>query len=337
MNLTKITFATICLTLSCSALANEGNKHKIATESSFPAGFTFGVSGLYAKPSDSNGDFDFASVNTGSAATGFNSEIARVDPGYAFGWGVFAAYQFAGTSNDLALSYFHYSNSTTETKVGDVNPLNVGGTADADDFDVASAKFNVDANVVDLELGQTIAVGERLTVHPTAGLRWASLERRLKPNFFSSTGDLYTKDESRFSGLGPIVGLDASYKLCCSGFSVVAHAAASLLVGDLDAKLSVFDSAAVSDSGDVGLKSDFEKKESQRMVPTLEAKLGVNYAFPYAQDDKVIVEAGWAFSNFFNVIDGVAGSTSTTGGSVAGNDTTDASLQGPYVNLAVAF
>jgi len=335
MNVIKTTLATMCLTASCGAFAHEGHKHHEASESASPAGFTLGVSGLYGKPSDSNGDFDFANVNTGNTATGFNNEIARVDPGYAFGWGVFAGYQFAGTDNDLALSYFHYSNSTTETKEGVVEPLNVGGAVGT--YDLASAKFNVDANVVDLELGQTIAVGERLTVHPTAGLRWASLERRLKPNFFSSTGDLYTKDESRFSGLGPIVGLDASYKLCCSGFSVVAHAAASLLVGDLDAKLSVFDSAAVSDSGDVGLKSDFEKKESQRMVPTLEAKLGVNYAFPYAQDDKVIVEAGWAFSNFFNVIDGVAGSTSTTGGSVAGNDTTDASLQGPYVNLAVAF
>jgi hypothetical protein len=343
----KTILAAICLTTSCAVIAEEKEfeegevievikverkKESLLTVPKLPGGFVIGGTGFYLLPSDSNGDFDYASVNNGTS-----SKAARVDPEYQWGWGAFIDYVIPNTGNDIGLGYFHYNNDNTDNHHGDsVTPLNVGVDG-AETFDHVRATFDVEVNIADLTVGQFIDVTKRLHIHPTAGLRWGSITRTLKPTFSEAATDtaMRTQNVSRFTGLGPLLGIDANYGLI-RNLSAVAHIDAALLIGNIQSTLKVYNS---EDGGDEVFNS-FKDGPEKRVVPAIDAKLGLNYE--YALDDdkdsnKLILEAGWVWGTLFDSVDGVAGSVSADPARLAGHGSADASLQGPYATLAVAF
>jgi hypothetical protein len=65
-------------------------------------GFVLGVTGLYMQPSASNGDLDYASVNS-AVSPNSQPNLKAIEPGYDFGWGVNLGYVFPGTGNDVNL------------------------------------------------------------------------------------------------------------------------------------------------------------------------------------------------------------------------------------------
>ena len=281
-------------------------------------------------------------------------------------------YNFDGTGNDINLSYFHLDTSEKDTAFSNANSFlapvtnvfNIDNTVDGNDLGSVSAngKVRYMLDQIDLTAGQTIYVGCRLTLHPFEGLRWAHLKRKLHTNYFQGTANTSEIDtqnvtfneESDFNGVGPIVGLDATYYVGM-GFGLVGHFDTALLVGDIDAQTTevVTQTAAFILSGDSTTslaQANYSTGDSRRVVPVVDAKLGASYTLllnPNANSNMdLTLEGGWGFTNYFNALDrlatnttiqdGILGATTPiTSTSMTGRSTANFALNGPYVSLIV--
>lgn len=303
-------------------------------------GFVLGISGYYLQPSDSNGDLAYASLNTG-LTPGFNSEIRSVDPGYDWGWGINAGYIFPNTGNDVNLSYFHFDTDDTDSaslNVQGVTPFSFTAGA-LGNGDQTNSKAEYTLNQVDLTVGQFINVGCRLILHPNAGLRWTDLERKLN-SFYQETpavsGDsdnMSVHEKSDFSGIGPLLGLDASYYVMY-GFGFVGHFDSAVLVGNIDSKLDATETEVPGIATTWNLKTD----STRRIVPVVDAKLGADYTYMFynTANSDLTLELGWQFTNYFRAVDRIGGIGDVdTGATITGHKTSDLGINGPYISLVL--
>jgi len=332
-----------------------------------PGGFVIGGTALYLQPSDTNGDLDYASVNTSTGATVtpffFHSSLKNIEPGYDWGWGLNVGYIFPNTGNDVNLSWFTFNNDDTastflgvDSAFGNILPIffsngtHNGLIPGLSTITSARSKVEYDLNQVDLTAGQFIDVGCRLILHPNVGLRWASLERKIHSfyiapgsTFSISTsntrdGSLETHEKSDFSGIGPLAGLDASYYIGM-GFGAVAHVDSALLVGNIDVDSNAFETEnTVITATQVFDNHTYNADDIQRVVPVVDMKLGLDYTYVFnnAANSDLTLEAGWQFSNYFNAVDRlhvVVADLPDLRGTIVNRTTSDFAIQGPYVSL----
>jgi hypothetical protein len=149
---------------------------------------------------------------------------------------------------------------------------------------------------------------------------------------------LNTKDESHFSGIGPELGLDFSYQMFY-GISAVGHFDSALLVGKIHSTLNVANIETNASTGALieQVYASIDNPSTRRVVPAMDAKLGLNYVYAFSDKCDVMVEAGWLFSEYFNAVDVLAAEAFFTSGEITGHKSTDASLQGPYFSIAVSL
>jgi hypothetical protein len=321
-------------------------------------GFVIGVSGYYLQPSPTHGDLDYASANP-NTTTPFSSSLRSVDPGYDWGWGANIGYIFPQTGNDINLSYFSLSTSDTNSVALPALDQNllitpIGIVTDALEApNIASSKAEYDINQVDLTAGQFINVGCRLRLHPSVGLRWASIDRKLN-NFYTepvvgtefvADGDnLSANQKSDFDGIGPLTGLDASYYLGM-GFGVVAHIDSALLIGSINSSASttyIEATGAIINSID---NNTFNLDSSNRLVPVVDAKLGLDYSYLFnnAANSDLTLEVGWQADQYYNAIDKIeaaAVDVDSDGdlispGQINERTTSRLGLSGPYATLTL--
>lgn len=362
----RLSLALAAIGLSTGALAAypAATDPTVVSVPQLPGGFFIGATGAYLQPSDSNGDLDYASVDTFAVINGttaaFNSQVKNVEPGYDWGWGVNVGYIFPNTGNDVNLSYFNLDTSDTANVSGvqglfEANPVGVVTgpvlSGELETPNQAAAKAEYDLNQVDLTVGQYINVGCRLIMHPNVGLRWAQVERTLNSGYaeVEPTGfadALGVKEDSNFSGIGPIAGLDASYYLGM-GFGAVAHVDSALLIGSIDSKTDALflEGTTFNSTPVAAVASQLKGDNVQRIVPVVDMKLGADYTYVFnnAENSDLTLEAGWMASNYFNAVDrvpGVVGSASVVNGTPVlipstsfARKTSDFGMQGPYVSL----
>jgi hypothetical protein len=191
-----------------------------------------------------------------------------------------------------------------------------GGITTTTNSATAKAEFNLDQ--VDLMVGQYIDVGSRLRLHPMAGLRFASVERKLNDSYadkiigasgtgFSFPVSIVTEEKSDFEGIGPLVGIDSSYYVG-GGFGLVGHFSSSLLVGNIDSQLNATINTPGFPTLPVGLppitvNSVFKAGSTQRIVPNYDAKLGVDYTYSFDNRSNLTLEVGYQVSHYYKAID----------------------------------
>ena len=340
----RISIALAALGLSAGALAAlpAATDPTLVAVPQLPGGFVIGVTGFYLQPSDTNGDLDYASVNTGTSSS-FASSLRNVEPGYDWGYGINVGYIFPNTGNDVNLSWFSFS---TDDNASTSIPFVSGGSIISPIFSnpfgfttitSAYSKAEYDLNQVDLTAGQFIDVGCRLILHPNVGLRWADLERKLNSSYFgpnslttTTLNSFGVAEKSDFSGIGPLVGIDASYYIGM-GFGAVAHFDSALLVGSIDSSTNTVSHVPQSAAG---FFNSFNADDTQRVVPVMDAKLGLDYTYVFnnAANSDLTLEAGWMVSNYFNAVDRLHVTTGSTG-LIAGRTTSDVGIEGPYISL----
>jgi hypothetical protein len=137
---------------------------------------------------------------------------------------------------------------------------------------------SMDLDAADLEIGQRLTSGA-FDLRLFSGLRYAHLNYSLDMGNQQPSTSLY-------HGFGPRMGADARYQLGCSCFGLDTHLNTSLLAGSVSSK-----SAKLSES-------------MNRVVPELDAKLGVDYTSPVSRTDKsaFVVEVGYQTSNYFSAL-----------------------------------
>jgi hypothetical protein len=199
----------------------------------------------------------------------------------------------------------------------------------------AEAKFEYQA--LDLELGQYMNVGCRTQIRWFAGLRYASLDNNIDAHYTGTgtaldvavtngTGtnigsascdvdaDLHVFQESDFHGIGPRLGTHLTYYIA-NGFGIVGESSVSLLVGNIDRHLDdtlsfLVDGTGVSGSildetlTDTHHQNIIEENHPNetRIVPNLEAKLGLNYSYQVCNCSRTTVtgEIGYMATHYWN-------------------------------------
>jgi hypothetical protein len=126
------------------------------------------------------------------------------------------------------------------------------------------------------------------------------------------------------------LGADATYNLA-NGFAAIGHVATSLLVGKVDAntdtKLIYSFPAPI---GDRNLDSSrIGSKKVMRVIPTLEAKVGLGYNYTFDCDSVVTLEGGYKATQYIDAVDRLKDTGSFT------RTTSSLGFAGPYVKLAV--
>lgn len=310
-----------------------------------PGGFFLGASGYYLQPSDMHNDLAYAVVNTGTSPS-FNLHQKKIDPGYDWGWGVNVGYIFPNTGNDVNLSYFQLqtddSDSVTGTQLNIINPQMSSALQIFGEWTSARAKAEYDIDQVDLTAGQFINIGCRLIVHPFTGLRWAQLDREIDGTYNGvSTSEplnetVNTKEESDYWGVGPIVGVDASYYIVY-GFGAVGHFDSAVLVGNSDYKINTTTFITPS-ATPLFAHNEFKTDDTTRVIPVVDAKLGLDYTYIFfnTANSDLTLEVGWQFTHYFNAVDrGYASDVGGPGEGIAIRDTIDVGLNGPYASLVL--
>jgi hypothetical protein len=336
----RLSIALAAIGLSAGALAAipAGTDPTEVMVPQLPGGFVIGVTGYYLQGAFTDGDLDYAVINTGTTSP-FFSRFADVDPGYDWGWGINAGYIFPGTPYDVNVNYIHWSSSDTDhtiipraiapavQTVFITNPFNGIGTAiNGSPITLTDARAEYTLNQVDLTAGEYVFLGCRTIMHPFMGLRWADLERKLRTHVFASntvpvpTGTAITTfatggfenifERSDFDGIGPIFGVDASFYLAY-GLGIVGHFDAAMLVGNTHTKTDqiLINNMTINNAGVVTTRpaifANFRGDSDRRIVPVIDAKLGGSYTFVFcnASNSDLTLEAGWQVSNYFNAID----------------------------------
>jgi hypothetical protein len=280
--------------------------------------------------------------------------IHDVHTDYHFGFDVGLGGVFHRANSDLFIDWEHYrsKDSSHKTVASDdmVGPFfEIGPDASAYKKTHGNVVFHFDQ--VNLDYGQFVNFGKRLQTNLYAGVSFARIKQTLHSKFSDYAGDIVRNINvpSLFTGGGPQLGLDFTYRIV-NGFHFVGEAAGSLFVGT--ARNHTNFKAAFPASEGAGIASPNKQSthvnKRTQVVPALEGKLGLDYAYLYRKHYMIKLEAGYQVQVYFNAIQSTdIGSevvTPPVAPDVVGvyartfqRNISNFSLAGPYVKVELGF
>jgi hypothetical protein len=235
-----------------------------------------------------------------------------------WGFRLEGSYHF-NTGNDVSVNWTHYK--------GGVNHFGGNGLVPLPPQSVTTVPYNLitidrydQANVI---MGQHVDFGLVKKMRFYGGLQYANIQANSSNLYNFALAPTITSvslfDNTEFRGIGPTVGLDYAYHLT-DAFSVIANGAGSILYGT-----SRYNIGYVAAPSGLVLVSQYAKTGA--MVPSLEAKLGLNYA--YSMPEGVVnLEGGYQVVNYFNALE--AQSMQSLTASIA---SVSYGLYGPYFGV----
>lgn len=161
----------------------------------------------------------------------------------------------------------------------------------------SSAKWRLNLNLADLELGREFFVSKWLTLRPFAGLRSAWIHQRMHINYNQTLdGDSYfVQMKNKFWGIGIRPGLNTQWGLGC-GFSFYANTALSLLYGFFELDQEQYSQTLAGTT-----TPHVDNGHSIRVDRAIaETQLGVRWEHMFAKDHcHFSIQAGWENLMFF--------------------------------------
>lgn len=271
-----------------------------------------GVQALYLKPVYSAGrGYEYDT----------NGQYRNVDGKWDWGYRLEGSYHF-NTGNDITMTWVHFGNDTTRNGYSGFTPYSASRVPFGN---YSENKFNQ----VNLVLGQHTDMGASKNARFYGGLQFAKINldslntySTVPPALIpAGVGELRYFRDVMFNGVGPTIGVDYSYDLP-QGFSVTANSAATILSGYSRLNQGYVLHTLTAD----GVTNNLAYT-NRSLVPSLEAKLGLNYACEFAQGS-LNIEGGYWAVNYFNVIQTTQ--PTTDNGIVAPSNY---GLYGPYLGL----
>lgn len=234
---------------------------------------------------------------TKSNEVAINSQYKEVNSDWNWGYRLNGAYHF-NTGNDVTINWTHFSSSVNQMGLAGSVILNPVVTLPNVPFQLISRNRMDQVNAV---MGQHVDLGQRDKMRFYAGLQYANIQSNAQSYYTSAiitglTGYSLSKfDNTDYKGYGPSFGIDYSYNIT-EAFSLTANGSGSILYGTTRYHAgNVFNPV-----GAIPLQVYASKKA---IVPSLEAKLGVNYAYNLSQG-VVNIDAGYQVINYFNPLTG---------------------------------
>lgn len=310
--LKKISLAVIGLTLG--SVVNAGTMGPACTPGAVTVpcvwqGWDLGVEGLYLKPAYTGSN---AYTYTNDNGTNLRNFVNDWDWGYRLQ----GSYHF-NTGNDLTLDWLHFNDTVSGRGISAYSLGNQSGLFRN------SAQYTNQLDQVNLVLGQHTDLGLKKKLRFYGGLQYAHLVANTlfvfgPPEINPTVSAPINRD---FKGLGPVLGIDYSYNLTTS-FSVTANSEGSMLIG----RSRDYEAYIIGPLVARGLSA-----RNRAIVPTLQARVGFNYAQPFAEG-VLNFKVGYQALNYFNVmhnIDQLSFSSRTL-------QTSSFGLYGPYLGLHYA-
>jgi len=196
----------------------------------------------------------------------------------------------------------------------------------------AFAQANVDLDLVDLQLGPRLAVGECVLLQFFGGLRSGHVN--MKYNAYYTGGDTGGYDanlaftgtrsfnEVRFRGLGLRLGGEGTWKVA-EYTTLFVRGSTSILSGR-------FSESLIQDEAGAVFVNVAEKWE--QLVPVLELALGASYQFR----EDMRISLGYEFSHWFGMVDSVDFVDDVAVGKT-GRRQSGLTFEGLFVQLAITF
>ncbi|MCW8409132.1 Lpg1974 family pore-forming outer membrane protein [Legionella sp. PATHC035] len=213
-----------------------------------------------------------------------------------WGYRLEGSYHF-NTGNDITINWMHFSTSIDPTEFLGVLTIPAIGLPEIPaPFELISRNRIDQVNVV---MGQYTDLSMRDKMRFYGGLQYANIESTSKNYYITEEipfigSNPFTKfDNSDYKGIGPVVGIDYAYYITNS-LSLTANGAGSILIGT-----NKYHAGFVVSPTEAIVEQVFFRKKG--VVPSLEAKLGVNYAHntPIGMAN---IQAGYQVVNYFNVL-----------------------------------
>ncbi len=249
----------------------------------------------------------------------------EVQNDWDWGYRLEGSYHF-NTGNDATMTWMHYQSEANQGGFVGFFPVPpLFGSAYVLNRDNEFDQIN-------LVLGQHVDVGLVKKMRFYGGLQWAHI-RDNSTNFYASPAPLAPTitglnqfDNADYKGYGPVIGIDYAYYLT-SEFSLTANGSSSVLYGTSRVANGFVGTPA---NGVVAARAG----KKRAVVPSLEAKLGLNYAYSMPMGT-LNLEAGYQAVNYFNALQGggSAGLLLIPGAPLGNFSESDFGMYGPYFGL----
>lgn len=313
-------------TAIAGTMGDEPVCHSVLCAFQDKGGIYAGVSGYYVRPAETGLGLvtdSWLVANPG----GFTAESKPFTPKFKWQGSVKLGYDFPLSANNIEASYFHLSNNTHAVNTFEsTGSIGFGSVLFPDAIIPPTSGFVSDAllkytvDQVDLKVGRKYTdISGGFSLRPSLGVRYAELDHSLT---FAAPGSLI----SEYQGVGPLLSLDANYKLG-HGFGLVGYFDYALLMGNISSNSYI-------NLG--GVNFGFSWPSGERVVNSLTGRLGVDYSHIFASASQVTIEAGYQASEYLNAMDTIRGFI-VDGGiqHIAGHETNSFSFRGPYASLTV--
>ncbi len=355
-SLSLLTLACTSTSIYAAAAAPFNNNVRLTLPHSNP-GFEINLAALWLKPGASNLNYAILNKELPAQSPGWTEQ--EIKPSYSPGFELGVRYMFPNSGDkDINLDWTHlYSNTSTSVTVPNyqyfIGPdFEIGPDSIPGHKATGQATFRYD--VVNLDVGQYVHFGQNLEMRVFAGLSNGYLREEVVSTFTGTTvgafpGPFSMMQDvmSRFTGIGPRVGVSGDYTFNC-GFGLLGEAAASTLIGSLNAKSQYAGSAAevLALYGETVNRQIISDQTVYQVIPGLDAKLGVSYKHPFGNGGLFTVSAGYQAAVYVNAISQyvpgtlVAGEGIETGGifvATMNHTLSNYSVQGPFLNFALQF
>jgi hypothetical protein len=281
-------------------------------------------------------------------------DVGTLRPNYSAGFDLAGRYVFQNAENDLLLNWEHLNTNNSDAIYAGTNqfvvPIFQVGPSIGQSVNYptqqahANVKFNYD--VVNLDAGQYVSYGQRTQVRFYAGLSGAQLKETLNTLFQDNgaTFGINSENNSKFTGVGPLFGVDGLYKLP-HNVGITGALAASALIGRSEASTDYTSySPQLAAAGVATNHQSITPKDTTQVVPGFNGKLGLNYTQVFGKGNVCALEVGYEYATYFNAV--VAYNPAVVFGEVnlgtialssLGKSVSNFSVNGPYVNLSVKF
>ncbi|MBI2786577.1 MAG: hypothetical protein HYX60_09905 [Legionella longbeachae] len=216
-----------------------------------------------------------------------------------WGFRLEGSYHF-NTGSDISINWMHYRTSVHPTDflgILSIPALEVFGIPPFPaEFELVGRNRLDQVNVV---MGQHTDLSMRDKMRFYAGMQYANIESTstndyITPLVTALTDLTFSKfDNTDFKGIGPVVGIDYAYNIT-EALSLTANGAGSILIGT-----SRYHAGFIFNPVELIPEQVFFRTKA--VVPSVEAKLGLNYS--HAMSFGIAnIQAGYQIVNYFKVL-----------------------------------
>lgn len=198
------------------------------------------------------------------------------DPGFRIG----AGYRLPCTNWDVRAFWTHF-NSHSSSKNHD-----------------SRLRWNINLNVLDVIAGYDLDFGYCFNFRPFFGLRGAKIDQKLRvrssPDIFID--DFFiadTKSKEKFTGLGPLIGLEADWNIGC-GFSLYTMGSVAWMYGKYNVRFTEFDeSFAVINLSKI-------RNHLDASLACADAAIGIRWETCFYMNTRLLLQLGLEHHRYFD-------------------------------------